>query len=101
MRWNLINLKTMSLETIIFTESPPNFLNLSLFICHLFAGGNFRQVQILYHPEAFDDQLYKTIESACPLQIPMIKTDISSPATYSIDQNQRTDHILQFIFFST
>lgn len=88
----------MELETFSFPDFQPNFLNLSLLICQLFAGGNFRMAHILYHPEVFDDRLLKAIDSTCPLQIPMMTIDISAPGISSSDQNQRTDHILQLIF---
>lgn len=82
-------------------EPQGNFLNLSLLICHLFAGGNFKWVNILYHPDAFDDGLLISIDSSCPFQIPKTTQDISRNETILIDRrSQRTDSILQLIFLA-
>lgn len=87
----------MYLKSVISPGPQPNFLNLSLFICQLFAGGDFKMGQILYHPEAFNDQFYSEIKTDCHLEIPTMTVDISASETYSFDQNQRTVHILQLI----
>lgn len=86
----------MDLDTIIFPNVQPNFLNLSLLICHLFAGGNFRIAHILYHQKAIDDDFLKAVDATCPF--PMMTSDIAAPSSNSSDQSQRTDHILQLIF---
>lgn len=88
----------MILESIIIPDSSPSFLNLSLFICQLFAGGNFRMAHILYYPQSFDSHLYGVIHSNCPYQIPMIFIDITKPVNFHLDRAERTDHILQLIF---
>lgn len=88
----------MDLEPVIFSDLQPNFLNLSLLICQLFAGGNFRMAHILYHQEAFDDRLLTAIDSACPHRIPKMTTDISTSGPFEIPQIERTDYILQLIF---
>lgn len=88
----------MVLETIIHPDFQSNFLNLSLLICDLFVGGNFRTAHILYHPEVFDDRILNDIDSACPFQMPRTTIDISAPESAFSNQNQRTDRILQIIF---
>lgn len=88
----------MVLETIIHPDFQSNFLNLSLLICDLFVGGNFRTAHILYHPEVFDDRILNDIDSACPFQMPRTTIDISAPESAFSNQNQQTDRILQIIF---
>lgn len=90
----------MNLETVFFSNSQSNFFNLSLLICHLFVGGNFKVANILYTEEALDDRLLSEIDSTCLVRIPMTTLNISASAleTFSIDPNQRTDHIIQLIF---
>lgn len=92
----------MDIETFGLSDSQPNFLKLSLLICHLFAGGNFRMAHILYHHEAFDDRFLYGIDSACSTQIPKMTIDISAPETFEPDhtEDQQTDNILQIIFLS-
>lgn len=76
-----------------------DFLNLSLLICHLFVGGRFQLVNILYHASAFDERLLVTIDATCPFAVPKTTQDISINETILIDRrNQRTDKILQLIF---
>lgn len=95
-------LSKMDIETFGLSDSQPNFLNLSLLICHLFAGGNFRMAHILYHHEAVDDRFLYGIDSACSTQIPEMTTDISAPEIFEPDhtEDQQTDYILQIIFLS-
>lgn len=89
----------MVFGSIGFLEQQPNFLNLSLLICHLFAGGNFRVINIMHHPGTLDNRLLFSIDSVCAFQIPKTMQDISANETIPIDrQNQRTDGILQLIF---
>lgn len=88
----------MDLNNIIYRNVPPNFLNLSLLICQLFAGGKFRTAHILYHPDAVDNDLLNAIDASCPFQIPKMTFDISTALSSPSDPNQRTDHILQLIF---
>lgn len=88
----------MNLETLIAPDPPPNILNLSLFICHLFVGGNFHTLHTLYHPDAFDDHLLSGIDSACPSEISKTTTDISMPEIIIPKRNYQTDRILQLIF---
>lgn len=83
---------------LVYSESQPNFVNLSLLICHLFAGGSFQVAHILYHPESFDDRLYNEIHLKCPFPIPVILDDITVPLKFRLNQNKHTDHILQLIF---
>lgn len=88
----------MDLQTVKFSDFQSNFLNLSVLICQLFVGGNFRMAHILYHQEAFDDRLFNAIDSTCPLQIPMITTDISTQQPLQSDSFEQSDYILQLIF---
>lgn len=88
----------MDLGSIVLRDFQANFLNLSLLICHLFTSGNFRQINILYHPNSFDNRLYGGIESTCLSQIPMTTIDISISEIPSIDPFERTDYIFQLIF---
>ena len=89
----------MNLERFGSLEPQADFLNLSLLICHLFVGGKFQLVNILYHPSAFDDRFLVSMDSVCPFEIPKTTQDISTNETILIDRrNQRTDEILQLIF---
>lgn len=88
----------MELEKVVFSDLQPNFLNLSLLICSLFAGGNFKMAHILYDQEEFDDRLLIAIESTCPLRILKMTIEISAPRALESDEIGRTDHILQLIF---
>lgn len=84
-----------------FIDSQPKFLNLTLFICQLFIGDNFRIAQILYHPMEFDDRLIHQIDSECSLYIPKIFIDVTTVGNHHhLDTNKRTDHILQVILLS-
>lgn len=87
----------MNLETINVANSQPSFFNLSLLICQLFAGGEFRSANIFYHPEAFDDLIFTGIDLACPLEIPLKTFDISTPGSCPLNQFNGTDQILQLI----
>lgn len=95
----------MNMETFIYSNSQPSFLNLSLLICRLFVGGDFKTVNFLYYQELFDDRFYSQIKSVCSHEIPITTTDISSLETLSNNQNEhdpgqtnKNDHILQLIF---
>lgn len=88
----------MSLKSFDSPESQSNFLNLSVLICHLFVGGKFRLTNILFHPDAIDNFLLVTIDSACPFQISINTFDISVNETIPTDRrHQRTDSILQLV----
>lgn len=86
----------MNLEK--FSDSQPSFLNLSLFICQLYSGGNFQLAHILYYSKVHDDRLYSAIYSTCPFEIPMILINVTTPNEFHLNYNERTDHILQLIF---
>lgn len=75
------------------------FYNLAHFICHLFIDGHFRFGHILYDPKVFENQLLTEIDTVCPVQIPWQTNDITQPFSSARDINERTDHILQLIFF--
>lgn len=77
----------------------PNFHNLALFICHLFIDGHFRFGHILYDPNVFDYRLSNEIDSVCAVHIPWLTTDITQPSSLPWNSTDRTDHILQLIFF--
>lgn len=79
--------------------NPLNFHNLALFVCHLFADGQFRFGHILYDSSALDSRLIAEIHSVCPYLIPWISNDVSELPSVPWEPNQRTDHILQLIFF--
>lgn len=92
----------MNLETSGFFQQQANFVNFSLLICNLFADGNFQLIDIVYHPDAFDDRLLVSIDSNCPFQIPKTTQDITTNEKITIDRRgQRTDRILQLIFLPT
>lgn len=76
-----------------------NFHNLALFICHLFIDGGFRHGHILYDPKVFDNHLITKIDSICLVKIPWLTTDFTQPSTLAWHHSERTDHILQLIFF--
>lgn len=76
-----------------------NFHNLALFICHLFIDGHFRFGHIIYEPKVFDGQLLTEIDSICSVQIPWQSIDITQSVLQSPQTNDRSDHILQLIFF--
>lgn len=67
----------MYLESFVLANSPPSYANLSLFICHLFVGGNFSNTRILYQPRVFDDRLIQELESTCSAPIPILTTDVT------------------------
>lgn len=75
------------------------FHNLALFICHLFIDGGFRNGHILYDPSVFDGHLITEIGSNCSAEIPWLMTDITQPSSQPWTSIERTDHILQLIFF--
>lgn len=83
----------------ILNPNVINFHNLALFICHLFIDGRFRYMDILYDSSVFDEHLPSQIESICPVQIPWQLTDINKSPSLSGTPEERTDHILQLIFF--
>lgn len=76
-----------------------NFHSLALFICHLFIDGHFRFGHIIYDPKVFHGQLLTEIDSMCSVQIPWQSTDISQSVLQLPQKNERSDHILQLIFF--
>lgn len=80
-------------------QIPSNFGNLALFICHLFVDGHFQFSHILYDPNEFDDSLLIEIDSICPIQIPWQTININQTSFQNSPSNDRTDHILQLIFF--
>lgn len=73
--------------------------NLALFICHLFIDGGFRNGHILYDPSVFDGHLITEIGLMCSVEIPWLTTDITQPSSSPWSSTERTDHILQLIFF--
>lgn len=84
----------------LFGIKLPNFHNLALFICHLFIDGQFRNGHIFYDPNVFQvGQLISEIQSTCPTSIPWISTDVTDKPVLPWKSNERTDHILQLIFF--
>lgn len=72
---------------------------LALFICHLFVSGHFRFGHILYDPKVFNSDLITEIYANCSVQIPWQTTDISQSSPLPWRVSERTDHILQLIFF--
>lgn len=80
-------------------SSHTSFHNLALFICHLFIDGHFRNAHILYDPNVFDAHLLNEVDSVCPVQIPWLITDVTQPRSVLWQNDNRTDHILQLIFF--
>lgn len=91
----------MSLSHVIPADSQPNFVNLSLFICQLFVGGNFRIAHILYYPEAFDDRFISLLDATCSVQIPMVIIDATGPGKIHYEKLIRNAPILQLFFLST
>lgn len=91
----------MSVSDLLVPSIPYNtgFYNFAFFICHLFIDGHFRNGHILYDPNVFDDNLLNHIESVCPVQIPWLTTDITKSSSIPWKVNDRTDDILQLIFF--
>lgn len=91
----------MDTEAVAFRDLHPTFLNLTLFVCRLFAGGGFRAAHILYENVAFDDGFLSELDS-CPFHIPRTVTDVPESGQISFEQDkdeyQRSDHILQLIF---
>lgn len=88
-----LNLLTSSVSNI------SNLQNLALFICHLFIDGHIRIGHIIQDPNVFDGQLNSKMNSVCPIQIPCLTTDITQSFSLPWSANDRTDHILQLIFF--
>lgn len=88
--------------------TPTSFVNLSLFICKIFVGGNFRVAHILYHPDALDDRLVSELHATCSAEIPMIfvnysATEIGRCTNVGLcehPKSERNDHILQLIFLT-
>lgn len=76
-----------------------SFYTLALFICHLFIDGNFRYGHILYDSQVFDGQFTTKIDSICSVKVPWLTTDINQPSPLPWHASERTDHILQLIFF--
>lgn len=74
------------------------FYNLAVFICHLFADGNFRTGQILYDPNMFNGHLISAIDSYCPHRIPWTFIDITQTPSELRTSPTNPVHILQLIF---
>lgn len=92
------------LATDLLASNPSyisNFHNLVLFICHLFIDGHFRFGHILYDPNVFDDHLTFEIDSVCSVPIPWLTTDMTQPFSLPWKNDDRTDFILQLIFFDS
>lgn len=75
------------------------FYNLALFICHLTNDGHFQYGHILYDPKVFDDSFITRIDSVCEVKIPWQISDITKTISPTHQEQERTDHILQLIFF--
>lgn len=89
----------MSLASVIVPDPPPNFVNLSLLFCHLFIGGNFKEAQIFYHSDTFENQIIAQIDSTCSVKIPLTISNITNSILirrYYI--KEKTNHILQLNF---
>lgn len=80
-------------------SSASNFYQLALFICQLFLDGKFQTVQFMYDPKVFDDRLIAEVEVNCDHVVPWQTIDITQPSSLHWNQNDRTDYILQLIFF--
>lgn len=93
--------KKITVLNILTPTSPSisNVHNLAMFICHLFIDGNFRYCHILYDPKVFDNQLTNQIDSICLVQIPWLTSDITQGSLSPWQANERTDPVLQLIFF--
>lgn len=88
----------MVLSNLLATNIT-SYQHLSMFICHLFIDGNFHTGHILQDPNNFDVHLITEIDSICPRIIPWIMTDVTQPFTLPWKPKERTDHILQLVFF--
>lgn len=91
---------TMNIS-IFSVQTLPSFHNLAIFICHLFIDGHFRQGNILYDPKVFNDRLLVEIDSVCPSRIPWQSNDVTQLYLSDCHVSERTDHILQLIFFDS
>lgn len=78
-----------------------NFHKLVLFICLLFTDGHFYHGHILYEAKMFEDRFLTAFDTFCPAQIPWQITDIDQHSLTHIQSNNRTDHILQLVFFNS
>lgn len=84
----------------VTVSQPPNFHNLTLFICHLFINGHFRTSHIMYDSTMFDGQFMTQTNSIFPQSIRWKFTDISAPSLNPFgDPFDSYDNILQLIFF--
>lgn len=84
---------------IQLAQNISNFNDLALFICHLFVDGHFRTGHILYNQNLFDGHLISEFNSVCPETIPWLMTDVTKTSSVLWDTKDRTDNILQLIFF--
>lgn len=75
-----------------------NFHCLALFICHLFADGNFRTIHIIFKPNTFSYTLLEHIDSTCVDPIPFHLTDISRPWVWPWNENDNPNNVLQLMF---
>lgn len=78
--------------------SAQNYQNLAILICHLFIGGQFRILNILFSPDSIEPNILNQIELTCPNTIQWIKIDLTKTIEQPWFENQRNDHILQIIF---
>lgn len=77
-----------------------NFHNLALFICQLFIDGQFRTGHILHDPNVFQvDQFITEIQSNCSSSVLWLSTDVNEPFQLPWKSEERTDHIIQLVFF--
>lgn len=90
----------ISPSLLVANVSVSNFTNLVLFVCHLFIDGQFRHAQVLYDTQVFNDRFLNAFDSVCPVQIPIQTMDITQSSSQFSQSNDRTDHILQLIFFN-
>lgn len=74
------------------------FQNLSILICHLFIGGQFRMTNVIFEPNSFDFRLINQIESICPMEIIWTFIDVTESSTPTLNNDLAKDQILQIIF---
>lgn len=75
-----------------------NFRKLAILICHLFIGGQFRMVNILYHSDGLDHRIFNAIDSYCPNEISQMQINLNLTEIFEWNYKQHNDHILQIIF---
>lgn len=91
-------MKTPNILTLKHS-SPVSFHNLAFFLCHLLLDGKFRTTHIAHNPRAFHIDFIARIETVCEEPIPWLITDIMQAFTLPWGNEERTDSILQLIFF--